>query len=279
MNNASCRPKPGVFLARKRVLLSILSKPNFDEYALEYFLLNLNRLQSLYEFAFAEFEEDPWIFHPNQSYDLDSLLDLFSKQVKPKQSMLEKPTFWINIITSEINGDLFCITNDLNTGFVTTRQLDDFFSPPSIFEYIVHAILASLLQMDQQFGITSHPEIRGCLMDYTYVKENDRVDIGLGYLCDECKSTIDTKANKQIREELENLASRRWIGNATEFGSVAYNLRHFYRFDINRDSGFNKTLWERARESFSKASYQILLAAVLAFITLLVGRYGPQLFG
>jgi hypothetical protein len=43
-----------------------------------------------------------------------------------------------------------------------------------------------------------------------------------------------------------------------------------FSFDIERDSGFNKTYWERARAKFDEAPYEILKIVVEAIIAVLL---------
>jgi len=72
--------------------------------------------------------------------------------------------------------------------------------------------------------------------------------------------------------------SRKWIGTVSDIGSVAFDLKHFFRFDIDRHSGFNKTFWERSRAKFDelplegvKVVTEVIKAVLLAAILILLG--------
>ena len=42
---------------RETVAILLTSTPNYDQYAFKYFVLSLNKIQSLYEFIFPEMHE------------------------------------------------------------------------------------------------------------------------------------------------------------------------------------------------------------------------------
>lgn len=125
--------------------------------------------------------------------------------------------------------------------------------------------------MNESVDLGSHPEIRGCILDYTRIKTNDCVDISLGYLCDECQRKLEGVMTRENFLDLKRVISQEWIGSVKEFGSVAYNLKHSYKFDIGKDSDFNKTAWEGLAGRIVEILSQCAVAAVSALIGLIVG--------
>ena len=126
--------------------------------------------------------------------------------------------------------------------------------------------------------IDSHRDTFGCVIDFTRDKFDDRVDITLGYICDNHKEEIMTVFGEQYLNETINILERKWIGNLEEKDSVAYNLNHIFKFNINKDSGFNKNLWDKCKESFyaipGNLTGEVLKLVLTVVITYLLVKYG-----
>jgi hypothetical protein len=159
---------------------------------------------------------------------------------------------------------------------ITTDTWEKLFSPPSVFEYIVHSIAGSLVQMisETEYGspILSHRETKGCLLDYKFFKTDMKVAVSLGYVCDECKTRIRNVLGQDIATCINKISSREWIGGVDEEGSVAHNLKKFFKVDLNKDTGFTKTFWEKAKESFPELPKDLILIIATAIITYLAIR-------
>lgn len=210
---------------KKSVSILLTSKPNYDEFAFKYFLLSLNQIQNYYEFIFPEVHNNYYI---GERYDRDALFNLFEKKVRSEiQRYSEtKPDYLINVITPSFGPNLFFECRG-NLAFITTNTWEKYFSPPSLFEYLLHCIIACLLIMNGSMDLSPHRDTKGCCLDYTYFKMNRRVDISLGYICDKCKERIINGMSKEYLAEIMRIISRKWLGNVNDFGSVAYNLKIF----------------------------------------------------
>lgn len=259
-------------IMREKVAILLTSKPNFNEFALKYFILSMNNIQSTYEFVFPEIGE---YFYTEKGYTRNFLFDSFTK-VRAEVYLEGEPDYTINIIQSHIEDNLFFECHG-NVAFITTYMWERFFSPPSLFEYLLHCISAALIFMYPNIGLSSHTETRGCTLDYTGYKMDDKVDISLGYLCDSCKKAILDGAGQDYLRDVFVMISRKWIGDINDFDSVAYNLKRFFKFDINKDSGFNKTFWERAKEHFPEIPKGIIIALMSAVIGALIALLATQL--
>ena len=55
-------------------------------------------------------------------------------------------------------------------------------------------------------------------------------------------------------------------------GSVAYSLKNFFKVDLNKDTGFYKTFWERAKEYLPEVPKEAILIIATAVITYLLTR-------
>jgi hypothetical protein len=251
---------------RSKVAILLSSKPDFDEIAFKYFVLNLNSNQSLYEFTFPEIDA---FYYLEKDYSRESLFKIHKKE-SSHIYFESTPEYYINIVKAEIEGNLFFICRD-NVTFITTNSWEKLYSPPSLFEYLLHGISVSLIAMHPQIGIMTHSETRGCTLDYTKYKADRRIDISLGYICDNCRSIILKQAGKEYLDDICKIINREWIGDINTFDSVAYNLKRFFRFDINKDSGFNKTWWEKFKNSLSDAPKEIFVGVILVLVAAIIG--------
>jgi len=172
----------------------------------------------------------------------------------------------ISIITSSIKGSKYLSVKNPHA-WITTRDWQKRFSPPSLFEYLVHAIMRAILSMND---LESHEDTFGCCRDYTRKKHDTRGDITLGYLCDKHKNQLKQKRGEDYTSDVLQILSGRWIGSNAKHGSVAYNLMRSFRFNLDRDSGFNKTPWDHLRDFFHDASTKAILVVITAALTFIV---------
>jgi hypothetical protein len=112
---------------------------------------------------------------------------------------------------------------------------------------------------------------RGCALDYTAVKDDTKIDAAIGYLCDDCKEKILKAKGENFLFEFNKMIDRAWVGNIGTAESVAYNLQRYFKYNIDKDSGFNKTFWERATDHLTEVPEKILLGLITGVIGVLLG--------
>jgi hypothetical protein len=272
-------------VTRLKIALLFGNPPNLDKYALKYFILSLNKLQSSYEFFFPD--SDSYAF--TQSVCLyetcNSELETF---VKNSRIIAD---YHIAIITIPFDNDYFSRA-DNKTAVITTVGWEKYFSPPSLFEFILFSIIDSLIYSDllpgeseedngeEGINYESHDDTWGCISDFTGDKFDSRIDIILGYICDEHKEAIREYYGELYLQEITQILERKWIGNISEQGSIAHQLKHVFKFDINKDSGFNKTLWEKCQDKFYEIPGnlvgEVFKVLLTAFLTYFLIKYGIQ---
>lgn len=237
----------------KRIKIALIfgTKPHFEHDAFKYFILYVNRIQSIYEFCFPDIIDD----YPFEK----GIVDFQSSHDKVNSFVTKldlKADHFITIITNSFDNDYF-FNAKKRTSVITTDIWDKHFSPPSLFEYLLHCIFTCLIYSqnvvegtelsDEQMliDIVSHKDERGCIADFTRQKYEDRIAITLGYICEEHSNEIEVYYGAKYLKEIQFVIDRKWIGDISEKESVAYNLKHIFKFNINKDSGFNKTIWDR----------------------------------
>ena len=257
-------------MMREKVGIILGSPTNYDILPFRYFILALNQVQTIYEFSFPDQE----ISFVDDEYTEERLLDFVASTHRVVSPTVD---YLIAITTRRIRGNLF-FTSRANVAAITTDVWEKYFSPPSLFEYLLHCIAATVIFMNPSLDLDSHVDTRGCVLDYTRWKHDDRIDIALGYICDNHSEEIQQALGDSYLKQMQLVIDRKWIGSISDNGTVAYNLKHFFRFDIGRDSGFNKSFWERAKAKLDelpgegiKKIIEAIIAVLLAALLLKLG--------
>jgi len=263
-------------MIRKSIAIVFGTEPNFNKDAFKYFLLSVNKIQNTYEFCFPDTKLRPY----------KKNICIYDLAFEPMEEILPKIKFnsdyWVSIITKSFDNNYF-FRGGKDIAVITTDVWDKYFSPPSLFEYLLHSIYTCLLCSYSTEGdiITSHRETKGCIADFTRNKYDDRIDIILGYVCDKHKEEIKSKIGETYLQELIYVTERKWIGNIEDKGSVAYNLKYIFKFDINKDSGFNKTTWDKIKDKFyeipASLASEILKIILLALTTYFLVKFGLKM--
>jgi len=250
-------------MKRKKVSIFIGTKPGYDILALKYFILSINKIQSFYEFTFPDVHN--YVLSKKEN-DGEIIINNFNNN-PIKQSI--NADYYIILIASHLNKNYFSVSLG-NISVITSYSWEKYFSPPSLFEYLLHSIIACLLCMNEKLNFDYHTETRGCLLDYTRLKSDDRVDIAMGYICDEDKIFIINNTDEGYYKEILTIIDRSWIGSISQLHSVAYNLKLYFRFDIEKDSGLNKSSYEKIRDSLYDVPKELLLLVFGTIITILL---------
>jgi len=262
------------------VAVFFISEPNFDQFACKYFVLNLNKIQKCFEFEFPEVEQKTSYFLPKTgSLEKRDIFTKFSEminQLKREGNLQVEPDLFVGITSVKLTKNFFWTVED-NFSVITTVDWEKLFSPPSVFEYLTHCIIGSVIQMAHPL-VGSHHETRGCLLDFTLFKRDDKVSILLGYICDSCIYNIEKFLGKDIVDCIKSMCSRNWIGEIEDPDSVAHGMKKFFKVDLDKDTGFYKTPWEKIKESFIELPKEIILIVLSAFLGALFGAFIASLF-
>jgi len=260
---------------RKRVSVFFLNQPDFSKYACEYLILKLNSLQSAFEFEVDGLVFDKNYFVSETSYASSQLLDAFHNALQTSKNKPKKDQYYIGIgrMGIDFQDDLFYTTRN-NMAIITTRGWQKTFSPPSVFEYILSSLAGTLIELSLNINgtqsINCHEQTRGCLIDYAGDKQENRVDVLLGYICDSCKEKITQMLGADMLNSFQVIASHGWIGETSDPQKAAFYVKKYFKVDLNKDSGFNKTAYERLRDDLPGLARDILIAVVPTVIGIII---------
>lgn len=258
-------------MSRLKIAIVFGTEPNFDWDAFKYFILYVNRIQKAYEFFFPDLDVYTFKKKKKEKINWNSSLQEVRNFTLSKKIECDH---CITIITNSFDNNYFFNTES-DCSIITTDVWDKHFSPPSLFEYLLHCIFTCLIysqiksteSTDEQMTINigSHKDTRGCIADFTRQKYDDRIDIILGYICDEHKREIKDYYGEDYLKDIEFVIERNWIGDLETKNSPAFNLKHIFKIDIFKDSGFEKTWWDKVKGKFYEMPGTII-SEVLKFI-------------
>jgi hypothetical protein len=160
---------------------------------------------------------------------------------------------------------------------ITTFGWEEYFSPPSVFEYLFHSTMCGALYA--LTGIDHHKySTMGCQFEYTRLKEYDRVDIALGYICREHRQQISESLGEIVLADSEHLFKFSWLGKPDDYGSVFYKMKELFSYDLRKDSGYKKKFLERAQANIDDLWFdmgkEIFKAVIYIFVAYLLVKFG-----
>jgi hypothetical protein len=258
---------------RKKVSIIFLNKPNYDEEAIKYLILYMNKIQSIFEFEFPATEDN--IFSKINTNLRETIFIQLQEIIQESDIFSD---YYIFLTTNYIEDNLYWLVMN-NKTIVTTNAWQKYFVPPSLFEYILHSIASTLTCMAGfDFDLGSHNETRGCSLDYTYNKNEKKSDIILGYICDECKTNIINNLGEDYLEAFQKITDLSWLGDIKIRGSVANNLYKYFKVSLDKDTGFNKSYFEKIKGSFETLPKDIILLMISSVIATAIGFWMSRLF-
>ena len=201
---------------------------SFDETPFKFIILYMNKIQKCIEFSFPDSEFDEYEYHAH-----------------------------LVITDAKLEGNYFFISEERRST-ITTNAWELLFSPPSLFEYLIHCMITSSIHILSNHNIRSHSDTRGCQLDFTREKADDRVDIALGHFCVQHKKEIAEELGEEFLDAISKLACLDWIGLKTDETSLAFKMHHYFGMDLKFDSGLKKNWWQRASSKFTELPFEVL---------------------
>lgn len=257
-------------LNKKRIGIVFGSKPHLNTNAFKFFILSINNLQSYFEFCFPIMAYEPLVYpFSSRVCPFDKMDESFKIEKYSKAKM----DHWIVIISSRFDNNYF-IKLGKNISYITTNAWKRRYSPPSLFEYLLHSIILSILNSNTEVLQSGHHyETIGCIADFTKNKKERRVSIALGYICDYHKSVIISENGEKYYNEIISILSKHWIGVDEDKNSVAFLLKYNFKFDLLKDSGFKKNKMELLKDQVISLSNKISNETIRIIIAALLGYF------
>jgi hypothetical protein len=273
---------------------------NFDSDACAYFILQMNSIQGTFDYQVIAFDFDRAL----EEVQRQDIVDWFDEEVKNFESTQKTGTYkidyWIGITSKNVGKNWFFQTRRKDdaksgkfVGIITSDTWEKEYSPPSLFEYLsITVSILSMYALNDEFKgkIYEHSELKtkGCIFDFTRWKADRRIMIANPNLCAICRERM-SELNEIIEhktkyynllDDVKHIISRKWMGSLDLIDSPIFNLNKLYRYNIDRNSGFNKGFWEKMRDSIVEKTAEWTIGTVItAVITGIVGFFLYLLFG
>jgi hypothetical protein len=253
------------------------SKLDFDQFAASYFILQLNKVQNLFEFSVIRDEEKQVSKIPHS----DNAEDFLSWLINFSETISDRLDFWIGITSKSFSGNYFFITYGGGYSLITTSDWKKEYALPSLFEYLTHAaIVCSVYSLDytKKELLKSHGPTMGCIFDFTRDKRDRKITVASEFICHDCRKRIVQSLGQKALVEIEKMVSKDWMGLTEDPDTPSHNLKKFYRYDIERNSGFSKTKSEKLLDTIlydiSPDIFKTVVGAILlSVVAFLLGSY------
>jgi hypothetical protein len=169
---------------------------------------------------------------------------------------------------------------------ITSRKWEENRSPPSLFEYLLATVFRCALQsLSNELELEDkeikelkflraklHKVTRGCVFDFTH----RRASVSIFKLCFGCQKKL-RMLEKLIRDkgnnwdvnlvhDVKTILSKEWIGSPEKRDSPLFNLKKMYKYDVDRNSGFNKGYLEKFRDSIYDKSAEWIVSGIIGAI-------------
>lgn len=250
---------------RWRIAVWLEGEQEFDIVPFMFFLLSTNSVQESFRFFFPD---------PPDALNYTAARQRMTSGRSIFPIMYDAHLF----ITSEpIPGNLFFVTQG-GIALITTSYWERNFSPPSLFEYLLHCIICCILYTLCD-GLETHADSTvGCHFDYTRLKSHARIAIARGTICEDHRHVIDSELGPQALEAAITLLSLGWLGNLEAAGSVADKMKDYFKYDLKKDSGYKKRFLERVQSNLDTLWFdflkEIFKGVVLIVIAFLLFKFG-----
>jgi hypothetical protein len=152
---------------------------------------------------------------------------------------------------------------------ITSRGWEKDRSPPSLFEYLAATVFRCAIEsltgefqdeelekLDALQTRQGHTQVtRGCIFDLTH----RCTSVSIFKLCFDCmkklsllEKSIKVKGHDaELVRDVCAILSKEWMGTTEKQDSPLYNLKRIFRYDVDRNSGFNKGFWEKFRDNIN----------------------------
>ncbi len=251
-------------LPRTQVAVHV-ADPNQIEYdAFKMFMTMSNGHQRLAEFCFPNSDRPP-VPQLGTSFD-DSERETIKKVIRHFKDDFEEFEYNVVIVREPICGNFFYVGED-NFLIITTHTWERYFSPPSVFEYLFGYIACEVIAFQLNKSI-SHSWTAGSLFDFSYHKADARIGIVSSYLSDDVRQVLKMKSDHYL-EAAQEMISQDWIGEIDDSTSLSHKLYKYHRYDIDRQSGFNKSFMQKFTDKGPDISLEMVRLVLESLIAVL----------
>lgn len=259
----------------------------FNLPALRFLVLQLNRLQSSFEYEFLRTDDFKDQF-------LDDLVDRarvdreeirkkvpafitkFTTHLEEKNKkflLQEPPPNYFILLTLAKYKDNYYSMREARMSVLALGNWDARMAPPTILEFVLTLILRdSLAAACPGLSGSVHAGTKGCLCDFTEYQDETRFKALEGFVCNHCRGVLGDFQN--VADDITRILGWQWLGEKTDPGSPAGILSKL-GYDLFLTKGLKRvrdkilnTLREEITKDVVRIFVELLIAALLLWLGL-----------
>jgi hypothetical protein len=245
--------------------------------ALRFLVLQLNRVQTCFEFEFVPYEaNDPFLimlsrgaivdrqmvryesgsFHDRQMSYLRNVAECFDTKEVP-------PSYLVVLTTAKFDDNHYSMRRHA-VSVIALGNWRSSMAPPSILEFVLTlTIREAIASVSERLRGSVHLGTKGCVCDVTPLLGDARQKVLSSYLCTYCRDALVADGLSELIPQIQVMLDRSWLGVPDDHSSpaaVTSALGH----DLFVVKGLQPTLLERIRVTLRQDGFKQLLATVQA---------------
>jgi hypothetical protein len=241
--------------------------------ALKFLLLQLNTLQSTFEYQFLPVPDDQFLDRLASGKvlerigverELPGFANAYLDFLHQRATAYELPDVLpdqILVVSRATFGDRYYVTGSEEVTILALGNWERIMAPPSLVEFIVTLTLSASVDTLPLADDPTHLGTKGCLFDFNENLSNARFMSLQGFICQSCRCELDKAGYPRLADELAKILDKRWMGTSTDSSSPAGITAK-----LGYDLFLTKGLVPRFRERFLSNIEQEGIKALIKFI-------------
>jgi hypothetical protein len=245
--------------------------------ALKYLVVQLNTLQSTFEYQILPTTEDCLLKTLASGRKLERnviLTDLarfsreysanLNREIAEYRITASGPDHYI-LISRATFKDEFYMTGGHNISILALGNWERFMAPPSLVEFILSMVLSSSLYALPSIQGLTHYGTKGCLFDFNADLSNARFMSLQGYICTECREKLLGFGYPELADELQVILGKQWLGKIADPHSPAA-IASKLGYNLFVTKGLVPRWWERWLGAIEQEGIKELIKLIAAVL-------------
>jgi len=266
--------------------------------ALRYLILQLNRLQTTFEYEFLPTQdperpddedvvEDEFFTMLRADFEIEkdrvknavpAFVDryvAFLLTLNSKYKLQEEPPDYFIVVSLARFDDGFYAARKAQVSVLALGNWDPVMAPPSILESILTFVVReSLASISPRLNRSIHLGTNGCVCDFTANLDEARIKVLSSFVCEHCRTALREEGHGVLVEEVQTVLSRDWLGTVDNPSCPAAIVAKL-GYNLFATKGFSATPWEktlaRASEEGIKQIVFLIASVILAVVLVWLG--------
>jgi len=276
-------------MAVQRIGIVLINLPKVNKTALEYLVLQMNSLQSTFEFEFLPTNPNEKFFELLEgegTVSRELLRDMSSEFVDRFRDYLERlvalyklhelPPDQFIILTLVKFSDNYYSMREGKLSVLDLGNWEQVLAPPSIYEFCTTLILRSAIAIvSPSLGGSIHLGTKGCLCDFTAKLDEARYKTLNAFICQYCRTSLSEDGFENLADEITNILKKDWLGKpdvpntpANIVKKLGYNLFTTKGLEPTKRQKFLEFIQEEGIKQLINMLGMLIIAALLLWLGL-----------